>query len=211
VTTLPQAKTDTWLTLAQAATRLGVHTSTLRRWADQGQIVVMLTPGGHRRFANEDVERFMADHRHLQLASDLEQIWAEQALIHTRTEIVSHGREQWLAPFSAEERKHKRQLGRKMMGLMLQYVSSDEGGEGLLEEARAIGREHAENALEMGLSLTDALQAAMFFRDAVVEVALDLPDAVRVSPRASKRLLRRINTLLNSVQLAIAETYQDQP
>jgi excisionase family DNA binding protein len=40
-----------WLSLNEAAQQLGVHPVTLRRWADDGEIPVMVTPGGHRRFA----------------------------------------------------------------------------------------------------------------------------------------------------------------
>ena len=34
------------LTLSDAAALLGVHPATLRRWADQGDVLVMVTPGG---------------------------------------------------------------------------------------------------------------------------------------------------------------------
>jgi hypothetical protein len=93
------------------------------------------------------------------------------------------------------------------MGLTLQYVSLREGGDNLLEEARAIGREHAMNAMGIGLPLADSIRAMLFFRDTLVEVAIQLPETARVQPESNARLLRRINTLLNAVQLAIAETY----
>lgn len=38
-----------WLTMAQAADRLGVSPPTLRRWAAQGRINACRTLGGHRR------------------------------------------------------------------------------------------------------------------------------------------------------------------
>jgi hypothetical protein len=93
------------------------------------------------------------------------------------------------------------------MGLLLQYVSIAEGGEGILEEAREIGCEHAENALGLGLPSSDALRVSMFFRDAVLEAALDLPEKAHVHTGANLKLVRRINTLLNVVQLAITERY----
>jgi len=45
-----------WLTLSQAAALLGVHPSTVRRWADHGDLPVKLTPGGHRRFRRAELE-----------------------------------------------------------------------------------------------------------------------------------------------------------
>jgi excisionase family DNA binding protein len=196
-----------WLGLRQAAQQLGVHPTTLRRWADNGEIPVMLTPGGHRRFAVLDIERFAEERRRLRVASSLEQLWADQALAQARKEIISHRDEHWLAVFDEKDREHKRQLGRRLMGLMLQYISLSEGGDDILQEARTIGRAHAENALSLGLPLVEALQAMLFFRDTLVEAAVHLPEVAHVRPEANTRLLRRINTLLNSVQLAIADVY----
>lgn len=200
-------ETVLWLSLKLASERLGVHPTTLRRWADNGEIPVMVTPGGHRRFATSDIERFAEERRRLKMVAGLEKIWAEQALTQARKEIASHRDEHWLSVFDEDDRERKRLLGRRLMGLMLQYVSLPEGGDDLLEEARAIGREHAENALGLGLPLVEAIQAMLFFRDTLVEVAIQLPEVAHVRPEANTRLLRRINTLLNAVQLSIADTH----
>lgn len=197
-----------WLSLQQAAQRLGVHPTTLRRWADSGEIPVMLTPGGHRRFAAGDIEQFEARRHGVRMLSGIEQMWAEQAIDRTRRDLQVGPEKGWLQVFDEEERAHKRQLGRRLMGVILQYVSLAQGGETLLEEARAIGREHADNALKLNLPLTAALEAALFFRDSMVEVAIELPETARVRPAANTHLLRRINTVLNAVQLAIVDAYE---
>jgi excisionase family DNA binding protein len=44
--------------LAAAAAYLGVHFTTLRRWADAGKIAHIRTPGGRRRFSQTDLEQF---------------------------------------------------------------------------------------------------------------------------------------------------------
>ena len=203
------ATKENWLPLKQAAERLGIHPITLRRWADNGELPTLLTPGGHRRFAVADLDRFAEEHRRLKTITGLERIWAEQALIQTRKEIVDHPNVPWLAAFNEEDRERKRALGRRLMGLMLQYVSLSEGGDDILEEARSIGREHAENALGLRLPLVEAITAMLFFRDTMVEVAIQLPEVAHVRPEANTKLLRRINLLLNAVQLAIAETYDN--
>jgi excisionase family DNA binding protein len=205
--TVELSLTPGWISLKDAAHRLGVHPTTLRRWADAGQLPVMLTPGGHRRFAIADIEAFAADRRRVRFSHSLEQTWAEQALIQTRQELVSHRDEPWLAVFDEADREYKRRLGRRLMGVMLQYISFGEGGDELLAEASAIGREHAQNALRYGMSLVEAMQAIMFFRDTLVEVVVHLPEKAHVRPESSLHLLRRINTLLNTVQLAVAGLY----
>ena len=52
-----------WLTLSAAAALLGVHASTLRLWADHGEVASTRTAGGHRRFRHDDIEAFAAARR----------------------------------------------------------------------------------------------------------------------------------------------------
>lgn len=200
-------ETETWLTLAQAAKQLDIHPTTLRRWADNGDIPYMRTPGGHRRFAISDLQRFTDERRRLRSVSALEQVWAQQALSETRREIVQHPEQTWLVSLDDEMRERNRALGRRLLGLILQFIASDEANGHILAEAKMVGREYARLGLEMGLALTTALEASMFFRDNLMETALNLPETARVQPEASMRLMRRVNALLNVVHLAIAEVY----
>ena len=48
------------LSTAQAARELGVSLSTVRRWADQGHLQAIRTPGGQRRFSRHAIESFLA-------------------------------------------------------------------------------------------------------------------------------------------------------
>jgi excisionase family DNA binding protein len=45
------------LAITEAARGLGIHVSTLRRWADSGQIAVVRLPSGYRRFEPAVVEQ----------------------------------------------------------------------------------------------------------------------------------------------------------
>jgi excisionase family DNA binding protein len=53
----PPAEEDELLTLSQAATALGVSTTTTRRWANSGELASTRTSGGHRRFPASEVRR----------------------------------------------------------------------------------------------------------------------------------------------------------
>lgn len=195
------------LTLGEAATRLGVHPATLRRWADKGDIEVVVTPGGHRRFPQDEVER-LATRGDSRNPGTLTKRWASEAISSTRAELVHHRDERWLAESDEAERAQKRELGQRLMGLMMQYIAMEgDAGADLLEEARQIGLQYGQGSRQGGLGLADALQATMFFRDNIVESAVILPEAARLRPEANKRLLRRINAFLNTIQLAITEAY----
>ena len=197
---------EQWLTLSQAAAQLDIHPATLRRWADNGHIAAIITPGGHRRFAASELARFAQERYGRRKATGAEQVWAEQALADTRREVVVHRQDGWLATFDESVRQRHRLLGQRLMGLTLQYLSDENGGV-LVDEARKIGRQYGKIGLETGQPLPQILQAALFFRDTLIETALHLPESTRIPPEANARLLRRLNTLLNAVHLAIAETY----
>jgi excisionase family DNA binding protein len=47
------------LSTDEAARLLGVGATAVKRWADQGLLTCLRTPGGHRRFARAAVERFL--------------------------------------------------------------------------------------------------------------------------------------------------------
>jgi excisionase family DNA binding protein len=202
---------DIELSLSEAAQFLGVHAATLRRWANAGAIPYLLTPGGHRRFARQDLETFTRQNRHATANAGLEQLWAERAMLHTRQELVDHSHSRWLQAYDEEHRDQERMLGRRLMGVTLQYInhSTEESAQALLEEAREIGHAYARNAISHHLSVVAALEAAMFFHDAMLEVAVQLPQTGRLQAGAHTNLLRKINKVLNTVQLAIAQTYQD--
>jgi excisionase family DNA binding protein len=201
--------TTTWLSLTEAAEQLDVHPTTLRRWADNGDIPVMRTPGGHRRFAAADVAQ-LAERQYGRsanpTANNLTQQLTEHALAHTRQELSTQ-EGPWMAIGNSDLRQRHRQLGRQLMTLTLQYIADPgENGE-LLEQARLSGQTYGQMAQESGLSLTEALKAALFFRDTLLEVALNLPANIRIQPETNLRLVQRINRLLNTVHLAIATCY----
>jgi len=204
-----ELSTENWLSLKEAAERLTIHPATLRRWADKGAIPYMLTPGGHRRFSETDLDRFLQEQRREQSTLPMAQAWAEQALTRTRQGLAAQGSQPWMMTMDDANRDLHRQLGRRLMGLTLQYISSEEANGDMLQEAQSIGWEYGRINRAAGMSLSDALTASMYFRDELIEVALQLPDSVHVRTHDNLRLMRRINQLLNAVHLAIAEIYED--
>jgi excisionase family DNA binding protein len=47
------------LSTSQAAQALGVSLGTIRRWSDMGYLQSYRTPGGQRRFSQEQIDRFI--------------------------------------------------------------------------------------------------------------------------------------------------------
>jgi excisionase family DNA binding protein len=192
---------EVWLSLQKAAQKLGVHPATLRRWADDGTIACTTTAGGHRRFAQTTLDAFMSRAREQQPEAAH---WASLALSRARQDVARQPDAHWLQTLDTGSRDKHREVGRKLMGLTLQYVSAPTEDDGLLNQAREVGREYALLSKSHGTPLRDALEAALFFRDRLLEATWTMPQTTR----NDNRLDRRINTLLNTVQLAIAEVYE---
>jgi excisionase family DNA binding protein len=56
-----QNNDERMLTLSEAAELLHIHTNTLRRWSNQGRIVVYrLSARGDRRYRKSDIENFLS-------------------------------------------------------------------------------------------------------------------------------------------------------
>jgi excisionase family DNA binding protein len=194
-----------WLTLEQASKRLGIHPTTLRRWADEGAIHVFVTPGGHRRFVPADLERFVVEHQHGGLTARSEPSWADHAIAQARESVRD---QRWLATYDDSERESQRHLGQRLMGLVLQYIAHPNDNPQLLAEARGIGVQHAQNAIRGGRSLPELLQAISFFRTTLLEVALqESPQGGKGRSDANVHLLRRIERLVGEVQSGVVELY----
>ena len=95
------------------------------------------------------------------------------------------------------------------MGLTLQYVAAHSNHHLLLEEARTVGLAYGRLAQADQLSLTDTLSATLFFRDMLLETALNMSPMAGVRPEDNLRLMRRINEMMNALHLAIASTYNE--
>lgn len=52
------------LSTSQAAQALGVSLGTIRRWSDMGYLESYRTPGGQRRFSQEQIDRFLSSLEH---------------------------------------------------------------------------------------------------------------------------------------------------
>lgn len=60
------------LTTSQAARALGVSLGTIRRWSDMGYLKSYRTPGGQRRFSQDQIDRFVGSLEHGSRDAELE-------------------------------------------------------------------------------------------------------------------------------------------
>jgi excisionase family DNA binding protein len=157
------------LTLSEAADFVGVHPSTLRDWAERGIVTHLRTPGGHRRFFEQDLQAFlMASRQGGALVPATREIEARTlAQIHSGVPADAS----WRGAHDSVGIEQKREQGRRLLGLALHYVSRQSGRDAVIAEAEEIGREYGHDAVARHIPLPETVHAFYFFRDSLIRSA----------------------------------------
>ena len=113
-----------WLSLGPASRLVGVDPDTLRRWADDGRVRAFATPGGHRRFAAEDLQRLVQARsprrRSLStLGATPDRVVRAYARSYRATAAVGG-----IEPLATADRDAFRTDGRHLVGALLGYLDA---------------------------------------------------------------------------------------
>ena len=103
----PQAQQ--WLSLGRASKLLGVSHSTVRRWADAGEIRSYRTSGGHRRILDEDVRHFMAQSSQAAATPDTDRI-SELAVARVKRRLSRRRQSHDMDAFAGLEKATRERL-----------------------------------------------------------------------------------------------------
>jgi len=196
---------DEWLSLSAASDLIGVHPATLRAWANQGRVGSQRTVGGHRRFRRSDLLQWARAPRQASPGIDM--------LIHSALGRVrmamDHAEMPWLDRLSEAARQQHRELGRRLMIDLTSALNARPSDAAPAETARLLGVDYARLSAQQGLSLTDAVQAFLFFRDSLVDSLIQMANYTELPGSPDWLMLsRRLNTFTNAVLLSLIETYQ---
>jgi excisionase family DNA binding protein len=191
-----------WLTLGQACRLLNVDESTLRRWADAGQVRTFRTPGGHRRFAEVDVREIVLGRARQTPFGDV----GDLATKRIRRQLT-RAHADWYMHVDAQQREKLRPLGRRLMGLVAAYVARRGRRASLLDEARATGAEYGMELARAGMSLSEAIQAFTFFRRSLEQSAKQALSKTGTPAGESIDVVEQIMALADEVLLGIASAY----
>jgi len=209
VTTTTAAQRQ-WLTLKDASEFLGVHFTTLRNWADNGEIQVFRTPGGHRRFSLADLRRFL-DERVGRISGTDTETMVSAAVQHVHHEMARIPRDQlrWHYELDDQGNQRRRQRGQQLFALALSFVLKPALRPRLLEEGRKLGIEYGHEAYASRVSLVDAGRAVRFFRNQLIQAvrAEESPDLLDAD---DLRIQQQIDLFLDEVLYAVLAGYDEQ-
>lgn len=199
----PTRRRSRWVSLARACEILGVNESTVRRWADSGEIQVFRTPGGHRRFDEAELQDLVETG-----GRRPDRALESAALSRIRRQLHSNKADaRWYRETDEDERDALRPLGRRLVEIVDDYIAKRGRRGELEEEVSAIGEAYGAELQRRGMPLSQAIQAFTFFRRSLDETAKQLAERNRMSPEDAAIAREQIAGLADRVLLSLTTVY----
>lgn len=198
-----------WLSIDAACKLIGVDQSTLRRWSDSGKIPVFRTPGGHRRYSEDDLNAFLSgDSRPRRRMS--RQLLTDMSLAGYEPDYLdAASRHSWYQAYDDQTLHDFRQLGRQMVELTMGYISGRGDRQEILHESRDIGREYGQRSADAGLSPAEALEAFLFFRQPVFNAVNRYIEEEKLGSRRSCRIMSELRQYMDEVLLTTIQAHEE--
>ncbi|HLE28657.1 MAG TPA: helix-turn-helix domain-containing protein [Anaerolineales bacterium] len=200
---------DEWLNLGEAAEILGVHPSTLRAWADHGEIPAHRTPGKHRRFRRTDVEAWAVARRESPPTAG--QMIIQNALGRARMQVAEGQLRNtaWYQRLDEANKMRFREASRNLLASLVRYLGDEV--EAALIEGRQIGQEYERLGREAGLTLGEKVNVFLYFRDFLYDSVIDVYQASgRHAAREWAQMHRKVTAFTNMVLLALVEAHEQK-
>ena len=197
-----------WLELAEAAQILGIHQSTLRRWADAGKISHFRTLSGRRRFtraAIEEAKQNMHKTTPRQQSEKLESLTLDIA--RQRTQHLSGHEASWMNQLSDEQRLLFRYSGQRLLGLMMQFISRTDSAEMFLEEGKRVAGDYGRICFNAGFSISQTAEAFLYFRRSILESVQATAGLNGPYDHDGNRIFLRTTDFFDTLLVATIETY----
>lgn len=168
---------DEWLSLREAAEMLGMHPATVRLWADRNELPSRRTSGGHRRFRRTDIEARLRQETERK-PSPAAQLLVQSVLGRVRFAFTDGTLTtfSWYTHFDDTARDSYRDLGRRLLELLLRALAGATSEEELRSEAVHLGQEYGAITRASHVALADAVRAFLYFRSLVDESLLQLAE-----------------------------------
>ena len=203
-----------WLTLGEAARILGVHQATLRTWANDDKVSSTRTPGGHRRFREDDIYSFVNETKPDSqdeetgsgLSADVE-IIIQSAMGRARMNMEQLQKLSWYNYLDSNAQTALRRQGQSVLRTLWDYLLDKESDE---ESALSLGRSYADVLINSGLLVTEALEGFQHFSDMLTESVLLWAELRPRRVEEWSEMLRRVNQFNHAMLRGIMLVYQKQ-
>jgi excisionase family DNA binding protein len=195
-----------WLSLGEAASRLGVDEATLRHWADTGKIRTFRTPGGHRRFREDDLRALIQ--RDIPRVEDLGDLVERRgARVLARSPAKPLQDRPWFAALDETLRARARGYGRDLFSSVVRFMGDPGSRRAIRERLLAQGQRYGVELEEAGVGPADAADAFGFFRDLVLKLVTEPRGRGGMLDERQVRTLLDVSTLFDEIFVAILQAW----
>jgi excisionase family DNA binding protein len=199
--------TGGWLSLGPASALLGIDPDTLRRWADEGRVPAWTTPGGHRRFDVDSLNR-LVEARRSTTRMPLGSLGAspERLTRVYRRHYASDERA------DEAEREAYRRAGRRLITMLVAYLDADPGDpkrrRRLESKAGTVVDDQARRLAASGATLPDAISRFVGARQPFVAELAAIGRRRSLDPTHLAELYGDAWALLDRLLLRFIDTHQ---
>lgn len=165
---------ESLVSISEASQMLGVSEAALRQWTDEGKIKAFITPGGHRRYARAELKKFMSSQPRMLRLKDLATELEDTAQQHREISRALLKNTSWFNKLNNESQMHLADLGRRMLNLIIKYITEPSHREETIQLVRDVGRDHGETIARSGLPLVDAVEAFLLHREPIMNATTHL-------------------------------------
>ncbi len=165
---------DSLVNISEASHILGVSEAALRQWTDESKIKAFITPGGHRRYSRAALKKFMSSHQRTLGIKDLVTELEDTVQLHREISRTTLNTIPWYSKLDQESQKHLADLGRRLLDLIIKYITEPAKRGETIQLARDVGHSHGETLAKLGLPLTDSVEAFILHRDPITNAVTHL-------------------------------------
>lgn len=165
---------ESLISISEASQILGVSEAALRQWTDEGKIKAFVTPGGHRRYSRAELRKFIGSHPKMLGIKDLVLELEDTTRIHREIARASLKNTAWYDKLNEESQEHLADLGRRLLNLIIKYITEPSGRAETIQLVRNVGHDHGETLAKLQFPLTDSVEAFLLHRNPIMNAATHL-------------------------------------
>lgn len=195
-----------WLSLGEAASRLGVDEATLRHWADTGRVRTFRTPGGHRRFHEHDLRSL--------IQREVPRVDSLAHLVERRGAKLLAGSparalqdRPWFSSLDESVRARARAYGRDAFAAVVRYVAEPAARRAIREQLTGQGRQYGAHLRQAHVTPADAAEAFGYFRHLVLAMVTEPRGRGGMLDEEQVRILIEVSDLLDAMFAAILRAW----
>lgn len=194
--------------ISEASHILGVSEAALRQWTNDGKIKAFVTPGGHRRYLKEELKKFLTMRQKKLGIKDLAAEIENTIPLHrelSRTYLTSTS---WYDRLSKETQERLGDLSRRLLQLIIRYITEPLKREETISLARDIGRSFGRLLAQLGLPINDSVEAFIVHRIPLMDAATSM---IRKREAYNGRLIEaisKVDYIMDEVLVALVSAHE---